>query len=110
DVVDAEIDLSAISLELRLAGASRTNAAAELRHSAASSGKAGKLVFELRKLHLQLPLARAGMASEDVEDQLRAVDNAARQLRRQVAKLRRREIVIEEDEIGVGTGGDSCDL
>ena len=39
--------------------------------------------------------------AKDVEDELRAVENAAGQRRFKVAQLGRRKVVIEEDEIGL---------
>ena len=39
---------------------------------------------------------------EDVEDQLRAIDDLAIEALVQLAQLRRRQLVVEDDEIGVG--------
>ena len=50
------------------------------------------------------------MAGEDVQDELGAVDDAAGQLGFEVAKLRGGEVVVEEDEVGVGGGDDAFDL
>jgi len=50
------------------------------------------------------------VAGEDVEDELRAVEYAAGQCGLEVAKLRWRQIVIEENEIGFGGGSDAGDL
>ena len=52
-------------------------AATNLRHSATASGETGQLVFELREFYLELALAGLGMAGEDVEDELRTVDDVA---------------------------------
>ena len=101
DVVDAQVDLAAVGLELGFAGAARADAAAELGHGVAAAGEARKLVFELGELDLQLAFARARVAGEDVEDELRAVDDAAGQPRFEVAQLRGREVVVEEDEVGI---------
>jgi len=59
-----------------------------LRHHLAAAGEARELVFELCELDLELTLASAGVAGEDVEDKLRAVDDAAWKSRFEVAKLR----------------------
>ena len=75
DVVDAKVDLAAIRLELRFTRATGSDTAAKLGHGATSSGEAGQLVFELRKLHLELPFAGLGVAGEDIEDKLRTVDD-----------------------------------
>jgi hypothetical protein len=81
-----------------------------LRHGFAAAGEAGEHVFELGELDLELTLARASVAGKDVEDELRAIENAARESGLKVAQLRGREVVIEENEIGVGGGGYGCDL
>ncbi len=70
----------------------------------------GELVFELRQLNLKLTLAGSRVTGEDVEDELRPVDDAARQLSFKVAQLRGGEIVIEEDKIRSGGGDDAFDL
>ncbi len=77
DLVDPEVDLAAIGLELSFARAPGSDAAAKLRHSATASGEAGQLVFELREFYLELAFAGLGMAGEDVEDELRTVDDVA---------------------------------
>jgi hypothetical protein len=54
-----------------------TDAAAKLRHGATASGEAGQLVFELGEFYLKLALAGPGVTGEDVEDELRTVDDVA---------------------------------
>jgi hypothetical protein len=110
DVVDAEVDLAAVGLELGFAGTAGTDAAAELAHGFASTGETGELIFELGQLDLELTLAGAGVAGEDVEDELGAVDDAAGELVLEIAKLGRGEVMIEEDEVGVGGCDDALDL
>ena len=61
----------------------------------------GSVVLELRQLDLQARLPRAGAAREDVEDQLGAVDDLGVQLLLEVAHLRGREVVVEDDEVGL---------
>jgi hypothetical protein len=80
-MVDAQIDLAPIGLELCFARPARPDSAAQLRHCLASSCKARKLIFKLRQLHLQLALAGPRVARKNVQDQLRPVDDAARQFR-----------------------------
>ncbi len=65
----------AVGLELRLAGAARPEAASQSLEVLPQSAHAGKVVFELRELDLELSLGADGMLGEDVEDQLRAVDH-----------------------------------
>ena len=50
------------------------------------------------------------MAGEDVEDELGAVEDAARKRGLKVAQLRGRQVVIEEDQVGIGGCGDAGDL
>ena len=90
---------------LGFAGAARADAAAELRHGFAAAGQPRQHVLELRQLHLQLALAGAGVAGKNVEDELGAVEHAARQRGLEVAKLCGRKVVIEEDQVGLGGGG-----
>jgi len=110
ELVDSALDAAAIGFELGFAGSAGADAAAELRHGFAAAGEARQHVLELGELDLQLAFTRAGMAGEDVEDKLGAIENAARQGSFEVAQLRGREIVVEEDKVGVGGGGDAGDL
>jgi hypothetical protein len=77
DVVDTKVNLATISLELGFARAPGPDASAKLRHGATASGEAGQLVFELCEFDLELPFAGLGVAGEDVEDELRTVDDVA---------------------------------
>ena len=102
ELIDAALNAAAIGFELGFAGSASADAAAELRHGFAAAGEARQHVFELRELNLELALARAGVAGKDVEDELRAVEDAAGQGGLEVAQLRGRKVVIEENEVGVG--------
>ena len=75
DVANAAEDFSAIGLKLGFTGSACADAAAELRHFYAASGKAGQHVFKLCQLHLQLTFTAASVAREYVQDELRAVDH-----------------------------------
>ena len=110
DVVDAKVDLAAIGLELGFARAAGSDAAAKLRHGATASGQAGQLVFELCEFYLELALAGLGVAGEDVEDELRTVDDVAGKPGFDVAQLRGGEVVVEENKRGVGGGHDANNL
>ena len=101
---------AAVRLELRLAGTARADAAAELRHLRAASGEPRQQIFELRQLHLQAALTRARMAGKDVQDELRAVDDAAVELFLQIAQLGAGQLVVEDDETCVGHLGGGGDL
>jgi hypothetical protein len=54
----------------------------------------------LGQLDLQLGFVGAGVAGEDVEDQLAAVDDDPLRFLLQVPPLGRREVVVEDDEFG----------
>ena len=79
EAVDAHADPPAIGLELGLAGAAGADAAAEPRQLGADADQARQQVLQLRQLDLQLAFAGARAAGEDVENQLRAIDDLARQ-------------------------------
>ena len=110
EVIDAALNAAAIGFELGFAGPASADAAAELRHGFAAAGEARQHVFELGELDLQLAFAGARVAGKDVEDELGAIEDAARQSGFKVAQLRGREVVIEENEVGVGGSGDGGDL
>jgi hypothetical protein len=110
DVVEAEVDLAAVGLKLGLSRAAGSDAAAKLGHGAASTSEAGELVFELGEFYLKLAFAGLGVAGEDVKDELGAVDDVAGETGFDVAELRGRQVVVEEDERGVGGGDDRNDL
>ena len=63
---------------------------------------AREVVLELRQLDLQLPLGGHRVLGEDVEDQLGAVDHPRPERVLEVALLRRIELVVDEDALGVG--------
>jgi len=60
--------------------------------------EARERVLELRELHLHARLGRARARREDVEDELGAVDHALAELALEVLALRRRELIVEDDE------------
>ena len=66
----------AVALELRLARAARADAAAEPLEVLPHAPHARQVVLELRELDLELALGADGVLGEDVEDQLRPVDDA----------------------------------
>jgi hypothetical protein len=104
DVVDTQVDLAAISFELRLARTTGSYAAAKLRHGAPASRQARELVFQLRQFYLELTFTGFSMAGEDVEYELRSVNDVAGQPRLDVPQLRGGEVVVEEYKRRVGTG------
>ena len=77
DHADAVPDPPAIGLELRFAGAAGADAAAEPRQRGARADQPRQQVLELRQLDLQLAFPRPRAPREDVEDELRAIDDLA---------------------------------
>ena len=58
-------------------------------------------VFQLRELDLQLAFARPRAPREDVENELRAIDDLAADCLFDLPQLRRRQLVVEDDDVGV---------
>jgi hypothetical protein len=104
DVVDSQVYFAAIGLELRLARTTSSYAAAKLRHGATASRQARQLVFELREFYLELTFTGLGVAGEDVQYELRSVNDVAGQPCFDVAQLRWGQVVIEEYKRRVGAG------
>ncbi len=67
---------SAVSLELGFPRASSSHSPAEPLEVLPHPTHSGEVVLELRELDLELPLGAHGVLGEDVEDELRAVDDA----------------------------------
>ena len=93
-----------IHLELGLARAARADAAAEPRQRGAGADQPRQQVFQLGQLDLQLALAGAGPAGEDVEDQLGAIDHLAGDQILQLAQLGRRQLVVDDHDVDRGLG------
>ena len=72
--------------------------------------QAGQAVLELGHLDLEPRLARAGVAGEDREDDLRAVDDLAVELLLQVPHLGRGQVLVADDRVGVRGGDQALDL
>src|SRR5208283_1184336 len=110
DVPDAPENLSPVGLELSFARSASADAAAELRHFHAAPRQPWQHVFELRQFHLQLTFTSAGVTGKNIENQLRAIDDARVDDALNVALLRRRKIVIEQDHIRGNRGCRARDL
>jgi hypothetical protein len=90
------IDLAAIRLQLSLAGTARADATTELGHFYSASAQARQEILQLRQFHLQLSFSRAGMAGENIQDQLSAIDHSRTNFSLNIALLRSCEIMIED--------------
>ena len=109
-MVDAALNLAAIGFELGFAGTAGADAAAQLRHCLALAGEPRQHVLKLRQLDLQLAFAGARVAGKDVQNELRPVENPAGKLGLEVAQLGRRQVVVEEHQVGLGRGDDPGNL
>ena len=85
----------------RLPAAFRPARACRCRRSAAKGGphsrQAREQILQLRQLDLQSAFAAAGALRENIENQLRAIEHFARKQIFQIASLRRRKFVVEND-------------
>ena len=102
--LDAHADAPPVGLELRLARTARADAAAEPRERRAGSGQPRQQVFQLRQLHLPLAFARARAAREDVENELRAIDDLPLELSSSCRSCAGSELVVEDHDIHAGLG------
>ena len=75
-------------------------AAAEALEVLPHAAHAREVVLELRELDLELALGADGVLGEDVEDQLRPVDDARRERVLERPLLGRRELVVDEQHVG----------
>ena len=113
DGVNAGANPAAIGFELGLAGSSGSDAAAKARERGASADEPRQQVFQLSELDLQLAFARAGATREDVENQLRAIDDLPPNGFLDLPQLRGRQLGIKHDHIDAGFGrrcGEGLDL
>src|SRR5262249_26323798 len=99
---DAAAREAAVGLELRLARAARADAAAEPLEVLPQAAHPRQVVLELGALHLELSLGRHRMLREDVEDQLRPVDDPRRERVLEEALLDGIELVVDEQALGAG--------
>jgi hypothetical protein len=74
------------------------------------SGQSRQLILQLRQLHLQLTFAGTRVPGEDIQDQLRPVDNSGWKFSFQVTQLRRGQVMVEQQQIGPGRGYHALNL
>ena len=99
---DAIAGKATVGLELRLARTAGTDAATKALKVVPHAAHTGQLVLELGELDLELALCRVGVAGEDVQDQRRAVDHANRETVLEIPLLRRRQLVVDHQDLGLG--------
>ena len=98
---DASVREPAVGLQLRLAGAARADTATEPLEVLPHAPHSRQVVFQLRQLDLELALRGHGVLGEDVEDQLRPVDDARRERVLERTLLRRVQLVVDEEHLGI---------
>jgi uncharacterized protein YjiS (DUF1127 family) len=96
------VDTPAVDFELRFAWASRPDSTLLPLEVIPHPHQARQCVLELRQLDLDLRALRLGVTREDVEDELRAVDDIEVEDLFEVSCLSGREVVAEDDQIGTG--------
>ena len=93
-----------VGLEPPLARAARPDAAAEALEVVPHPTHAREVVLELRQLDLELALGAPCVLGEDVENQLRPVDDARLERVLERTLLGRRELLVHEQHLGVAFG------
>ncbi len=97
-VADALANAPAVDFQLGFTRAAGADAAAQARQVGPLARQSRHEIFQLRQLHLQLAFVAARPLGEDVEDQLAAVDDANFEGVFQIALLRRRQILVNDDQ------------
>ena len=101
EVADPLGDEPAVLFELLLARPSDADAALVAGQVGPHPLEPGQGVFELRQLDLEVGLVGPRPGGEDVEDHLGPVDHLDPEELLQVPRLRRAEVVVEDDEVGL---------
>ena len=113
EALDLLPDDAAVGFQLGFARAPQADAAPDSRKVGPHAREPGQQVLQLRQLDLQLGLVAARPGREDVEDDFRPVHDPHLELALEVGALHRRELLVEDDQRGVGGGdlaGDFLDL
>ena len=98
----------AVGLELALPRPAGADAAAEPLEVLPHAAHAREVVLELRQLDLELALGASRVLGEDVEDQLRAVDDARLERVLERPLLRRPQLLVHEQHLGGGLAYALC--
>ena len=88
-----------VAFELAFPRPPRPDPAAQALEVLPHPSHAREVVLELRQLDLELPFSGSSMLGEDVEDQLRAVDDARLEGVLERALLRRAQLFIDEEHL-----------
>src|SRR5689334_24132462 len=95
-MTDTLTDSPAIDFQLRLAGTTGADAAAETRQMGPLSCQTRQQILKLRQFDLELAFIATSALGEDVEDQLASIDDPQLERFLQIALLRRGEIFVED--------------
>ena len=104
---DPVADHAPVKLELRLAGAAQAHHAAGRCAAAAGlalkvqplAAQARQQILVLRQLDLDAALVRARVRGEDIQDQAGAIEHLHLQRFFEVARLRRRQLIVEDHQV-----------
>ncbi len=99
---DALAHAAAVDFELGFPRTAQADAAADARQVRPHVGQTRQQIFQLRQLHLQLPLRGMRALGENIQDQPGAIEHLHVQHLFQVALLRGRQLPIEDDQRGLG--------
>jgi hypothetical protein len=105
---DAAHHAAPINLELSFARASGADTSGLLRQGDATPSQPGEPVLEEGQLNLSATLFGAGVLGEYVENHRRPVDSRPPEHLLQVALLRRRQLVVEYNRVGIGSFRDAA--
>ena len=75
-LLDLAADVAAVGFELCFARSARADSSAETRHARSLAAEAREQIFQLSQLDLQFALAASCARGEDIEYQLRVVNDA----------------------------------
>ena len=106
-------DQPPVRLDLRLAGAAGADGALHALEVRPLARQARQQVLHLRQRDLEAALPRVRPRGEDVQDQRRSVNDLRTQRFFEIALLRRRQLVVEDDHVRLcitACGGDFIDL
>ena len=102
--MDSLANTPAVGFEFRFARSAGADAAAQARQRGSRADQAREQVFQLRQLDLPLPFACSRAPREDIQNQLRAIDDLPPDPLFDVPELRRRQLVVEDDDVGADAG------
>jgi hypothetical protein len=104
EIGDSATDHAPIRFELGFPGTSKAQPPTDTGKVGPHSLQPGQQVLELRHFDLHPGFAGASASSEDIEDELRAIQNSNTDVIFERFPLGRCEFVVEDYEIRVGSG------